>query len=213
MAESFNSVEGKLVTEKVIEKSRFITTSAHVESEEEAKEFIEGLRKKYSDATHNCYAFIADAQGNFMRFTDDGEPQGTAGMPMLEVIKNNGLRQIAVVVTRYFGGIKLGAGGLVRAYSGCVAENLASAQRVCYQPCTESLYTVEYPFADQIMRYFSENDCSVSDTEYAERVSFKVAVKSVKEEEFNSALINKLCGNVKIEKQREYMFPFKVGKE
>lgn len=202
------SVSGRCVTEKVIERSRFIATSSHVEGEEQAKAFVDEIRKKYSDATHNCYAYIADENGNFMRMSDDGEPQGTAGMPMLEVVKANDLKQVAVVVTRYFGGIKLGAGGLVRAYSGAVAENLAQAKKVCYQPCTKNEYVVDYPLTDAIMRYFSENDCTVEDTLYADVVRFKVSVKSEKVEEFNLSLINKLNGRVQIIPLGEFISPF-----
>ena len=118
------SVGGEHVTEKVIERSRFVTTSFHAEGEEQARAFIARMCEKYGDATHNCYAYIADQTGSAPRFSDDGEPGGTAGMPILEVIKNKKLFCTAVVVTRWFGGIKLGAGGLVRAYSGCTAENL-----------------------------------------------------------------------------------------
>lgn len=202
------SVGGRCVTEKVIEKSRFIATSSHVDGEEEAKAFVDEIRKTYSDATHNCYAYIADENGNFMRMSDDGEPQGTAGMPMLEVVKANGLKQVAVVVTRYFGGIKLGAGGLVRAYSGAVAENLAQAKKVCYQPCTQNEYVVDYSATDAVMRYFSENDCTVEDTLYADVVRFKVSVKSEKVEEFNLSLINKLNGRVQIIPLGEFIRPF-----
>lgn len=202
------SVSGRCVTEKVIEKSRFIATSFHVEGEEQAKAFVEEIRKKYSDATHNCYAYIADENGNFMRMSDDGEPQGTAGMSMLEVVKANDLKQVAVVVTRYFGGIKLGAGGLVRAYSGAVAENLAQAKKVCYQPCTQNEYVVDYPLTDAVTRYFSENDCTIEDTVYADVVRFKVSVKSEKVEGFNSSLINKLNGRVQIIPLGEFICPF-----
>ena len=106
---NYLSVNGCTETVRIIEKSRFITTSAHVCSEEEAKAFIAEVSAKYSDATHNCFAYICDNLGNFLRFSDDGEPQGTAGMPILELLKNKKLYETAVVVTRYFGGIKLGA--------------------------------------------------------------------------------------------------------
>ena len=201
---------GECITEKVIEKSRFITTSCHVESEEQARTFIAKLNKKYSDATHNCYAFISDINGNLLRFSDDGEPQGTAGMPMLDVLKNKKLMQTAVVVTSYFGGIKLGAGGLVRAYSGATSENLEAAQKVCYQTCAESLYIVDYPFVDSTLRYFSAKDCDVKATEYLDKVTFTVAVKKHLVEEFNAELINLLNGKIKIEKLKEYFYPFKI---
>ncbi|MDE6374090.1 MAG: YigZ family protein, partial [Clostridia bacterium] len=153
MAEKYLSLGGETITQKVIEKSKFITVSRRVCGEEEAKAFIAEISKKHADATHNCYAYICDRLGNNLRFSDDGEPQGTAGMPMLEVLRSNRLCETAVVVTRYFGGIKLGAGGLVRAYSGCVAENIATAQKVTYENCAESLYVVDYSETDAAMRF------------------------------------------------------------
>ena len=204
------SVSGEVVTVKIIEKSRFITTSRHVEGEEQAKAFVEEISAKYSDATHNCYAYICDKYGNFLRFSDNGEPQGTAGMPMLEVIKNKKLFETAVVVTRYFGGIKLGAGGLVRAYSGCVAENLDKAQKVDYVPCTESLYSVGYTLADTASRFFSESGTGVRGTEYSDEVTFRIAVKSQWLESFEASLLNRLNGRVTIKRLKEYDFPFKI---
>lgn len=204
------SVNGECVTEKVIEKSRFITTSRHVEGEEQAKAFIAEISAKYRDATHNCYAYVCDELGNFLRFSDDGEPQGTAGMPILEVLRSKKLMQTAVVVTRYFGGIKLGAGGLVRAYSGSAAENLEAAQKVRYELCTESVYTVDYPSADGASRFFAERRADVLNTDYSDEVSFTVAVKSACEEDFVSSLKNRLNGKVKIQKVRGYFFPFKI---
>lgn len=112
-------------TEKTIRKSRFICSLQRVESEEEAKSFIKDIKKEYWDATHNCSAYIIDEQQQ--RSNDDGEPSGTAGIPMLEVLRKQQVVQVAAVVTRYFGGVKLGAGGLIRAYSGAVAQALAEA--------------------------------------------------------------------------------------
>ncbi len=204
------SVNGEFQTVKVIEKSRFITTSAHVKSEAEAKEFVSRISAKYADATHNCYAYVCDSLGNFLRFSDDGEPQGTAGIPILEVIRNKKLFQTAVVVTRYFGGIKLGAGGLLRAYSGCAAENLDGAQKVSYELCAESVYTVGYTETDAALRFFGERGADLNGTEYANEVNFTVAVKKDEEEDFNSALLNRLNGRVRIVKKKEYFYPFKV---
>ena len=199
MIEKYKSVAGETVTEKIIEKSRFITVTRHICGDEEAK-----------DATHNCYAYVADDLGNLLRFSDDGEPQGTAGMPMLEVLRANDLRQTAAVVTRYFGGIKLGAGGLVRAYSGCVAENIAAAKKVLYQTCAESEYAGDYPEVDAALRFFGKEECNVINTGYADKVSFTVAVKKENEENFNSALNNFLNGRVTVIKKREYFFPFEI---
>lgn len=112
-------------TEQVISKSRFICSLKKVKTEEEAQEFIKAVKKEFWDATHNCSAYIIDEQ--HQRSNDDGEPSGTAGMPMLGVLRKQELQQVAAVVTRYFGGVKLGAGGLVRAYSGSVAHAVEAA--------------------------------------------------------------------------------------
>lgn len=210
MIEKYKSVAGETVTEKIIEKSRFITVSRHMCGDDGAKSFIAEVSKKHAAATHNCYAYVADNLGNLLRFSDDGEPQGTAGMPMLEVLRANDLRETAVVVTRYFGGIKLGAGGLVRAYSGCVAENIAAAKKVLYQTCAESDYAVDYPEVDAALRFFGKEDCNVIATDYSDKVIFKVAVKKEREANFNAALNDFLNGKVTIEKKREYFFPFEV---
>lgn len=205
---SYLSLRGETVTQKTIEKSKFITTSRHVTGEEEAKSFIAGISAKFSDATHNCYAYICDNLGNFLRFSDDGEPQGTAGIPMLEVLRSNKLYETAVVVTRYFGGIKLGAGGLVRAYSGCVAENIAAAEKVLYDICAESRYIVDYANTDAAQRYLASAGANVLKCEYSDEVVFTAAVRKESEGKFNAEFVDRLNGKVRIERIREYFFPF-----
>ncbi len=204
------SVNGECETQKIIEKSRFITVSKHVDGEEEAKKFIADIKRRFPDATHNCYAYVADSLGNFPRFSDDGEPSGTAGMPILEVIKNKKLYETAVVVTRYFGGIKLGAGGLVRAYSGCAAENLDAAEKALFEQCCESEYAVDYSCVDAVMRYCAESSATVINTEYGDTVTFLIAVKQSEEAKFNLGLTDRLNGKVAIIKRKEYFFPFKI---
>ena len=204
------SVGGEHTSEKVIERSRFITTSCHVEGEEQARAFIARISGKFKDATHNCYAYIADSTGNAPRFSDDGEPGGTAGMLILDVIKNKRLFCTAVVVTRYFGGIKLGAGGLVRAYSGCAAENLDGAEKLEYLQCEESAYTVDYGSVDILNRYFSQNDCEVKNIEYSAEVTFTVTVKKELAGSFNAAIFDRLNGRIKIEKLREFECGFRL---
>ncbi|MCD8372836.1 MAG: YigZ family protein [Clostridia bacterium] len=210
MQKEYLSVSGRLVTEKVIERSRFITTSCHAESEEEAKSFVAEISKKYSDATHNCYAFIADSLGNLPRFSDNGEPSGTAGMPILEVIKNKKLYCTAVVVTRYFGGIKLGAGGLVRAYSGCAAENLQAAEKLLYTPCVRLVYTADYSLSDLASRFFSSQDCDVVGVEYSDVVTFTVAVKKSMFSAFNAAATDYLNGKITLLSQTDFIHGFPV---
>ena len=136
--------------EIVIEKSRFICTLKKVHSEAEAQEFIKTIKKEFWDATHNCSAYIVDEMAQ--RSSDDGEPSGTAGLPMLEVLRKNKLTNTAAVVTRYFGGIKLGAGGLVRAYSSSAAENLDGADVRSLEMCKEFEITVEYTQLDNAQK-------------------------------------------------------------
>ncbi|MBR7177720.1 MAG: YigZ family protein [Clostridia bacterium] len=141
MKEYRTIAQGEVVVTKVIEKSKFIAAALHVDTVEQAVEFVNAKKKKYFDATHNCYAYIV---GDKVKFSDDGEPQGTAGMPILDCIKNNNLDFVCVVVTRYFGGIKLGAGGLVRAYSGSCADALHACQVVTMLPCERIQVVVDY---------------------------------------------------------------------
>ena len=196
-------------TEKIIERSRFLTYSTHVENEEEARAFVAEIRSLHSLATHVCFAFISDKIGNLQRFSDDGEPQGTAGVPILEVLKAKKLFETAVVVVRYFGGIKLGAGGLVRAYSSSAAENLDGADIRVLEMCSEYLFTVDYPGIDSAQKYISSQPCSLLSADYGEKVSFSVAVKKNDGEAFCAGLVDWMQGRVKIEKREEDYAPFK----
>lgn len=146
----YTTIANKVViAETVIEKSRFIASATHVDSVEKAVEFVNEKRKQYFDATHNCYAYIVDDKA---KFSDDGEPQGTAGMPIFECLKNSGLDRVCVVVTRYFGGIKLGAGGLVRAYNGSCAEVLKRCEKLQMTDCTRLEVQVDYNLLKPLRR-------------------------------------------------------------
>ena len=210
---SYLSVFSPCTYEKVIERSRFIANCAHAESEEQARAFIAGIRAEHSLATHNCFAFVADRKGNLLRFSDDGEPQGTAGMPMLEVLKNKKLFETVAVVTRYFGGIKLGAGGLVRAYAGTVSEALAQADIREYTPCREVYFTVGYENFDALKKYLSQSDCAVKDTQYSDKVRVLTAVKAAGAENFVSAARDFMAGRADAEEGEEYLFPFPLSRE
>ena len=209
MEKSVRIVYARHESEKVIEKSRFLTYSAHVENEEEAKAFIAEIRKAHSLATHVCYAYIADKIGNLQRFSDDGEPQGTAGIPILEVLKAKKLFETAVAVVRYFGGIKLGAGGLVRAYSSSAAENLDGADIRLLEMCEEHLIEVDYPGVDSVQKYISTHTCTLLSTDYGEKVTFTVAVKKAEGEGFIAGLVDYMQGRVETCKGEEYYAPFK----
>ena len=166
MKDRYFAVKGETQNEIIIEKSRFICSVKRVDGEDEAKSFVSAIKEKYPDATHNCYAYIADENGFYIKFSDDGEPQGTAGMPMLEVLKNKKLFCTAVVVTRYFGGVKLGAGGLVRAYADCTAKGVEKCGVV------ENIYAVtvsvdvSFSLYPKVQKYFYSVTSNVVNTDY-----------------------------------------------
>ena len=210
MEKAILTVHGRTETEKIIEKSKFLTYSQHVESEEEARAFVAEIRAKHPFATHCCFAFVADKIGNLQRFSDDGEPQGTAGMPILDVLKNKKLFETAVAVVRYFGGIKLGAGGLVRAYSSSAAENLAVADIRSLETCVEMAIEVDYTGIDSVQKYFSTHTCTLLSSDYGAKVLFTVAVKKIHADEFQSGLVDYMQGRVEIERMGEYYSLFKI---
>ena len=131
--------------ETVIKKSRFITFVYQITDSADAEGKLAQLRKKYYDATHVCYAYVADEVGNEMRYSDDGEPSGTAGQPILDALKKSGVKKTLVAVVRYFGGTLLGAGGLVRAYSSCCSESIACAEKIKYM--YKDVYEMDFDFS------------------------------------------------------------------
>lgn len=162
-----HSGEGEL-TEK---KSRFIATVRPVDNEDDAIAFIGEMRSKYSDARHNVYAYVID-ENNIYRYSDDGEPQGTAGMPVLDVIRKEGLVDTAVVVTRYFGGTLLGTGGLVRAYSQSAKLGLDNAEIVTRTLCDIVSVKVDYSLVGKIQHFIQTNGFILDDTLYENDVTF-----------------------------------------
>ncbi len=204
---AYLSVSDESSSERVIEKSRFITYCQHVESEDEAKAFLAGLHTQHPLATHICYAYICDKVGNFVRFSADGEPQGTAGMPILNVVKAKKLFETCVAVVRYFGGIKLGAGGLTRAYASCAAEGLNGAEVVLYDICTGISVGVAYSDVKTLTR-FAEGK-TVTGREYAEKTVFCFRVRECDEEAFISAVQNEFRGRAEIERLGKKYYPCK----
>lgn len=195
----------------VIERSKFICYIKNVESEIEAKAFVEEIRKKNSLATHNCYAYIADEKGMTQKFSDDGEPQGTAGMPMLEVLKNRRLFKTAAVVTRYFGGVKLGTGGLARAYSSSVAECLEKAEIVKIESSVFIKIITDYEGYSRFLKFISARPDEIIDTDFSENVVLKVAVRGDEcvAEDFMIAVNDYFCGNIKAEIVANGTYSFK----
>ena len=154
-----------------INKSKFIAHVKYIEEEESAKEFLQQLKKKYYDATHNCSAWVLGVNGDKQKSNDDGEPGGTAGNPILETIKKNELTNIIVVVTRYFGGIKLGAGGLIRAYSHTAALGISASKVVTMTPMQRLSITINYNLLASVENWIRNKNISVEDKDYSENVT------------------------------------------
>ena len=166
--------------EIVEKKSRFIANIRPVESEEEAAAFIEEMKKKYWDARHNCSAFVIGKKAELTRCSDDGEPSGTAGRPMLEVLLGEGIRNIAVVVTRYFGGTLLGTGGLVRAYSGAVKEGLSACTIGTMRYGVRLLIDIDYTGIGKVQYILAQRGIVPEDTSYTDRVTLQVLLAAEK---------------------------------
>ena len=156
----------------VIDKSKFITTIYPVQSIEEINTLLASTKKKYYDATHNCYAYIFD-NGNIQKCSDDGEPSKTAGFPMLEVLKKNNLTDVLAITTRYFGGIKLGAGGLIRAYSSSVSTALKDV--VYYVTKLQAIYEVQIPYSDYSKNIDFWNTLSIKSSSFTADVVLEIA--------------------------------------
>ncbi len=157
------------ITEK---KSRFIATVSPVDSEEEAQEFISQVKKQHWDARHNCSAFIVGERGEITRCSDDGEPSGTSGRPMLEVLLSQGLHNVAAVVTRYFGGVLLGTGGLVRAYTRALQEGLAASEIATLSFGTAVELETDYGLVGKVQYILGKEGITIDETRYTDKVVF-----------------------------------------
>lgn len=164
-------------------KSRFIANVYPVETEEKALEFLNAVKKKYSDARHNVYAYVV-RENNIQRYSDDGEPSGTAGMPVLDAIRKRGLTDMIVVVTRYFGGTLLGTGGLVHAYGKSASEGIENAIPVTRKLCDIYSVTADYTLAGKIEYSLKESEYIIEDIAYTDAVTFIVCVPSGGGEKF-----------------------------
>ena len=174
--ELYTTLAGEGSDEFEEKRSLFIGHAKHVTSEEEAMEFIKSKKKEYSDATHNCWAYLLKG-GIVARYSDDGEPQGTAGVPMLEAIRKSGVSDCVVVVTRYFGGILLGAGGLVRAYSHGTSIALGAAKIVTYEKYAEYSLSCTYSDYQKYSVILPTFGAIIDDTDFSDKVLVRFAVK------------------------------------
>ena len=186
--------------ELIIKKSKFICSLARTETVEEAQEFIEQVSKKYHDATHNTYAYTLGLNDNQVKASDNGEPSGTAGIPELKALQLMKLKNVTAVVTRYFGGIKLGAGGLIRAYSNSVTE---AAQNIGVVKCIMQQliqFSIPYNRIDEINHYLEENRISIASQKYTTNVTIQIYLDLDQIQKVEDSLINLLSGKVEFNK-------------
>ena len=186
MAGGYFTVADTVEIQLDIQRSRFLAAAWHVADEDAAKAAVAARRAQYPDASHHCFAYTIGANMNPQRFSDDGEPNGTAGMPILEVLKAQGLTYTVVIVTRYFGGILLGAGGLLRAYSGAAAQALQAAGWVCMLPSRTVWADVAYEQWGKVAHELQFCPYRLLDTAYGSSITAKLLVKLSDEVQLNA---------------------------
>lgn len=189
-----------------IKKSKFIANVKRVNSEAEAKLFIETIVTQHKKANHNCFAYLIGETDNIQRESDNGEPSGTAGVPILEVLKNNQLHDTIIVVTRYFGGIKLGAGGLIRAYSNSASQVIEKVGIVEKLLQTQIDLSISYPLNDKLQYYLKAHHFNILNVEYGSAVKVSTAVLTADIDQFKTDINNLLAGNVEIQTGAESYF-------
>lgn len=211
MLETYKTVLEGGVGEIIEKKSRFIATVRPVKNEEEALAFLEEMKKKYWDARHNCFVYSVGLNREYTRCSDDGEPSGTAGRPMLDVILGEDIYNVAVVVTRYFGGVLLGTGGLVRAYSKAVQEGLA-ASRIIEKRYGISLKVVtDYTGIGKIQYIAGERGIPILNSEYTDRVTLDLLIPFQDVAAVQKAITEGTNGKARMEKDKELYFAILDG--
>jgi len=200
-------VKGSATSEFQEKKSTFIGYIKRVNTEEEAKNFVNEIKSMHKEATHNVYAYIVGENKGIQRYSDDGEPQGTAGIPVLEVIKKNDLTDVAVVVTRYFGGILLGGGGLIRAYSKGASSAIEEAGVVEKVKGLKLRFTLEYDLIGKIQYLCGTNNWHIEDTIYTDKVELSLFTEVENKETIIADFVEATSGKVTIcEEDEEYLF-------
>lgn len=198
MTEPYLTIAKNTTYEQTIKKSRFICSIARVSSEEEAQQFITSIQAANKKATHNCFAYMIGDNDRIQRESDNGEPSGTAGIPILESLKLAKIHNVVAVVTRYFGGIRLGAGGLIRAYSNTTTEAIHQAGLVQRIKQAILKITVTYALHDPLLYYLKENNLEVAGEEYGVNVETSIYVNETDLEDVKEKLINRFNDQLQI---------------
>ena len=210
---SYDTVYTGGVGEIVEKKSRFIAQVFPVKTEEEVMQLLETTRKKYWDARHNCYAFILGADGGISRCSDDGEPSGTAGRPILEVLSKRGLKDVLVIVTRYFGGTLLGTGGLVRAYSQAAQAGLMESCIITKQAGYRITVDTDYNGIGKLQYAVAQLGASVLDTSYTDKVQMVFLVPSALADKAGKEVTEATSGRAAITQEKEEVYFAEIEKE
>lgn len=210
MEDTIITIKAEHIIENVINKSRFIAHIKPVESEEDAKAFINQVSTKHREATHNCFAYTIGDQMNIQKANDNGEPSGTAGVPMLDILKKLEIHNACVVVTRYFGGIKLGGGGLIRAYSGAVRDVIYDIGRVELKPAIPTTVTINYDLTGKFEYELESTSYLLRDQNYTDKVSYQIDVVASDYDEFIAFLNRTTSGNYDLEEGEVMRLPFDI---
>lgn len=210
MDDAIITVKQEHTIENIISKSRFIAHIKPVESEDAAKAFIDAVKSEHREATHNCSAYTIGDQMNIQKANDDGEPSGTAGVPMLDILKKLEIHNAAVVVTRYFGGIKLGGGGLIRAYSGAVRDVIYDIGRVAMRPAIPTTVTIAYDLTGKFEYELASTPYLLRETNYTDKVSYHIDVVKTDYDQFIDFLNRNTSGNYDLIENEVVRLPFDI---
>lgn len=210
MREDYRTVKEQGESEYIIQKSKFLTYVKRTETEEEALAFIQEIKKMHHNATHNCSAYLIGAHDEIQKANDDGEPSGTAGVPMLEVLKKQQLKDTAVVVTRYFGGIKLGSGGLIRAYGRATSEGILATGVVECKQHRILKVTVDYTWLGKLENEIRQSVYPLKEINYADQVEFFVYVLKIDVDEFTEWVTELTNGQAHLETIETVFLEFEV---
>ncbi|MEU8698262.1 YigZ family protein [Streptomyces sp. NPDC048680] len=199
MQEQYRTVARAGVHETEINRSRFICALAPAATEQEAQEFVARVRREHPTASHNCFAYVIGADASVQKASDDGEPGGTAGVPMLQMLTRREMRYVVAVVTRYFGGVKLGAGGLIRAYGGAVGEALDALGTLTRQRFRLATVTVDHQRAGRLENELRATGRTVREVRYAEAVTIEIGLPDADVSEFRRWLADATAGEAELE--------------
>lgn len=200
------TISKKSTYELVEKKSKFIANLIYIESKEEAENIIKEYKKRFHDARHNCYAYrVFDENEIYEKSSDDGEPSGTAGAPMLNLLQKNDLCNIIIIVTRYFGGILLGTGGLVRAYSGATIGAIDNCKKAKIEPGTEFQIELDYPNYQSLQYYCNKNNITIKNSEYNENITCILEMNNTIKDRFLEDVKNKSLNILEIKNQKDIM--------